>query len=111
MYMGSFTKNYVLMPGTCDLHIVYYPHGEHVVLIASKGGAPTNPDWHHNLRANPSVTVEIGTETKSMRAPVPDRSERDDLFARIVALMPGFGDYQKNTDGIIPLVVLEPTTR
>ncbi len=87
--------------------LVYYPYGEHVVLIASKGGAPTNPDWYHNLRANPDVTIEIGTETKPMRARIPERAERDDLFARIVALMPNFGEYQNNTDRIIPVVVLE----
>ena len=88
--------------------LIYYPDGERVVLIASKGGAPTNPDWYHNLRANPEVTIEIGTETKRMRARITERAERDDLFARVVALMPNFGEYQKNTERIIPVVVLEP---
>ncbi len=87
--------------------LIYYPDGERVVLVASKGGAPTNPDWYHNLRANPEVSIEIGTETKRMRARIPERAERDELFARIVALMPNFGQYQQNTDRVIPVVVLE----
>ena len=88
--------------------LAYYADGDNVVLIASKGGAPTNPDWFHNIKANPNVSVEIGTETKPMRARIPDRAERDEVFARVVAAMPGFGEYQQNTERIIPVVVLEP---
>lgn len=82
--------------------------GDAIVIIASKAGAPTNPDWFHNIKANPDVSVEIGTETKRMRARIAEPAERDDLYARVVAAMPGFGEYQKNTDRIIPVVVLEP---
>ena len=87
--------------------LVYYQHGDDIVLIASKGGAPTHPDWYHNLRANPDAAIEIGTETRRVRARVAERAERDDLFAKVVARMPNFGEYQKNTDRIIPVVVLE----
>jgi deazaflavin-dependent oxidoreductase (nitroreductase family) len=79
------------------------------VIIASKGGAPTNPDWYHNLRANPEVTVELGTETFPARASVPEGPERQRLFDQMVAQMPGFGEYQKNTARQIPVVVLERT--
>jgi deazaflavin-dependent oxidoreductase (nitroreductase family) len=88
--------------------LAYLPDGENVVIIASKGGAPTHPDWYHNIRANPDVSVEIGTETKPMRARISEGAERDEIFARVVAAMPNFGEYQQNTDRIIPVVVLEP---
>jgi deazaflavin-dependent oxidoreductase (nitroreductase family) len=88
--------------------LVYFPDGDNVVIVASKAGAPTNPDWYHNIKANPEVTVEIGAETKRMRARIPERSERDAYYERIVAVMPGFGEYQQNTERVIPVVVLEP---
>lgn len=89
--------------------LAYFADDGKVVIIASKGGAPTNPDWYHNIRANPDVSIEIGTETKPMRARIPAGAERDEIFGRVVAAMPGFGDYQKNTDRVIPVVVLEET--
>lgn len=77
------------------------------MVVAAKGGAPTNPDWYHNLLANPAATVELGTETFAVRAAVPDAAERDRRFARIVERMPGFGDYQQQTTRRIPVVVSE----
>ena len=87
--------------------LVYTTDGDRVVIIASKGGAPTHPDWYHNLVANPEVTVEIGEETYPARASVAQGAERDRIFAGVVALMPNFGEYQKNTDRLIPVVLLE----
>jgi deazaflavin-dependent oxidoreductase (nitroreductase family) len=87
--------------------LVYTRDGDRYVVIASKGGAPTNPDWFHNLRANPDVTLEIGTETFAARASVPEGEERQRLFAQMAALMPGFAEYQRNTTRQIPVVVLE----
>jgi deazaflavin-dependent oxidoreductase (nitroreductase family) len=87
--------------------VVYTTDNGHYVIIASKGGAPTNPDWFHNLRANPEVTVEIGTETFPARASVPTGAERDRLYDQMAAQMPGFAEYQKNTTRQIPVVVLE----
>jgi deazaflavin-dependent oxidoreductase (nitroreductase family) len=87
--------------------LVFTRDGDRIVVIASKGGAPTNPAWFHNLIANPDVTVEIGTERFEARAIIPDRAERDRLFDAQAAIMPGFRDYQNNTDRIIPVVVLE----
>lgn len=87
--------------------LVYTRDGDRYVVIASKGGAPTNPDWYHNVRANPRVTLEVGEETFEATATVVDGAERDRLFAAQAELMPGFKDYEKNTDRVIPVVVLD----
>jgi deazaflavin-dependent oxidoreductase (nitroreductase family) len=87
--------------------LAYTTDGDRLIVIASKGGAPTHPDWYHNLIANPDVTVELGTETFPARASVPDGEERDRLFAQMAAQRPRFADYQRNTTRRIPVVVLE----
>ena len=84
--------------------------GEDYVIIASKAGMPTNPDWYHNLVAHPTVKVEVGPETFEARARVTDGEERERLFAAQVALMPGFGDYQQKTTRVLPVIVLERTS-
>jgi deazaflavin-dependent oxidoreductase (nitroreductase family) len=86
--------------------LAYYPDGDRYVIIASKGGAPTNPDWYYNLLANPHVTIEVGTETFEADAVEITGEDRELLWKRIVERTPGFGDYQKKTDRIIPLVAL-----
>jgi len=87
--------------------IVYTTDGDSVVIIASKGGAPTNPDWFHNLVANPGVTVELPDETFEARARVAEGDERDRLFRAQADQMPNFDEYQKSTTRRIPVVVLE----
>jgi deazaflavin-dependent oxidoreductase (nitroreductase family) len=87
--------------------LVYTTAGDRIVVIASKGGAPTNPDWYHNLVANPQATVEVGAETFQARASVTSGDERERLFAAQAELMPGFAEYQRNTTREIPVVVLE----
>jgi deazaflavin-dependent oxidoreductase (nitroreductase family) len=81
--------------------------GEHYVIIASKGGSPTHPDWYHNLVANPEVTVEVGTERFQAHARIAEGEERDRLYAAQAAVMPGFAEYQTKTTCQIPVVVLE----
>src|SRR5688500_18705689 len=61
--------------------LAYQTDGDRFVIFASKGGAPTNPDWYHNLRANPEATVEVGTETISVRARVTEGEERERLWS------------------------------
>jgi deazaflavin-dependent oxidoreductase (nitroreductase family) len=78
-----------------------------VVIIASKGGAPTSPDWFHNLVANPDVTVELPTEKFEARARVAEEPEREQLYRAQAALMPNFAEYEKATTRKIPVVVLE----
>jgi deazaflavin-dependent oxidoreductase (nitroreductase family) len=81
--------------------------GEHYVVIASKGGSPTHPDWYHNLVALPDVTVEVADERFDARARIAQGEERDRLYAAQAALMPGFAEYQRKTTRQIPVVVLE----
>jgi deazaflavin-dependent oxidoreductase (nitroreductase family) len=88
--------------------LAYYPDDGRYVIIASKGGAPTNPDWYYNLLANPRVTAEVGTQTFEVDAVELAGEERDLVWKQIVEAMPGFGEYEKNTERIIPLVALTP---
>jgi deazaflavin-dependent oxidoreductase (nitroreductase family) len=87
--------------------LVYTTDGDRIVIIASKGGAPTHPDWYHNLIANPIVTVELPGETFQAQATIAAGAERRRLFDAQAALMPGFADYERNTTRQIPVVVLE----
>jgi len=86
--------------------LVYVADGDRMVIIASKAGAPTNPDWFHNLVANPHVIVEVGADRYGAAAEVAAGTERDELYATMVAKMPFFGEYQKNTERTIPVVTL-----
>jgi deazaflavin-dependent oxidoreductase (nitroreductase family) len=88
--------------------VVYTRDDGRFVIIASKGGAPTNPAWYHNLRANPKATIEVGTEAIPVKATITEGPERDRLFDAMSRVMPGFADYQRNTKRVIPVVVLEP---
>jgi deazaflavin-dependent oxidoreductase (nitroreductase family) len=88
--------------------LVYTKDGDQMVIIASKGGAPTNPDWYHNLAANPTATVELGEEQFATHAVIHQESaERDRLFDQMAEQMPNFAEYQRNTTRRIPVVVLE----
>jgi deazaflavin-dependent oxidoreductase (nitroreductase family) len=80
--------------------------GDNLVIIASKGGAPTNPDWYYNIVAHKTVTVEFGTETFQSLAEITSEPERSRLFSKMVEQMPGFADYQQKTSRVIPVIVL-----
>ena len=86
--------------------------GDNYVVIASKGGAPTHPDWYHNILAHPDVRVEVstanGVKRFAARARVAEGAERERLYAAQAAIMPGFAEYQRKTSRQIPVVVLEP---
>jgi deazaflavin-dependent oxidoreductase (nitroreductase family) len=82
--------------------------GERLAVIASKGGAPTNPDWYYNVTANPLVTVEVGTEKFQAHASVAEEPERTRLYNQMVEVMPGFDDYRRKTTRVIPVIVLTP---
>ena len=86
--------------------LAYHTDGERLVVIATKNGAPTHPDWYHNLVAHPDVSVEVGTESFEARATVVEGAERDELYAKRVAVMPIFAEYQAMTTRTIPVVVL-----
>lgn len=81
--------------------------GSDFIIIASKGGAPVNPDWYYNLVANPKVKIEVGTETFEAKAHVTDEPERTELYSRMAEKYPGFADYAKNTERVIPVIRLK----
>jgi deazaflavin-dependent oxidoreductase (nitroreductase family) len=87
--------------------LVYAPDGDALVIFASKAGAPDNPAWYHNLRATPTVTVEVGTETRELVARVAEGEERTRLWERQKRDAPGFAEYEAKTTRVIPVVVLE----
>jgi len=87
--------------------MMYQQVGDDLAVFASKAGADTNPDWFHNLRANPDATVEIGTETVAVRARVADDAERAPIWETQKERYPGFAEYEQKTDRVIPVVILE----
>jgi deazaflavin-dependent oxidoreductase (nitroreductase family) len=91
--------------------LAYTPDGDRYVIYASKGGAPSNPDWYHNLKAHPHVTIEVGTETIDVVASEASGEERDRLFRAQAERSPAFAEYQKKTERAIPVVVLTPEGR
>jgi deazaflavin-dependent oxidoreductase (nitroreductase family) len=88
--------------------VVYLADGDRLYVFASKAGAPTNPDWYHNLVANPDVTLEVGSETFPARATPLEGEERDRVFRRQADRMPGFAEYEQKAQGrVIPVIALE----
>lgn len=86
--------------------LMSFPDDQGWVIIASKGGAPTNPAWFHNLQANPDTSIEFGADTIPVTASVIPQPERDERWARIIAANPGFAGYEQKTERTIPLVRL-----
>ncbi len=84
-------------------------HEGHYLAVGSKGGAPENPVWVYNLRANPEVVVQDGPHTWAMTAREISGEERAIWWERAVAAYPSYADYQQKTDRLIPVFVLEPT--
>jgi deazaflavin-dependent oxidoreductase (nitroreductase family) len=89
--------------------LVYNREGDHYIVFASKAGAPTNPDWYHNLKAHPNASIEVGTDTIDVVASEVSGEERDRLFRAQVERAPQFGEYESKTDRVIPVVLLTPT--
>lgn len=80
--------------------------GERFVIIASKGGAPTHPDWYYNIVANPSVSVEVGTEQFEAKATVVKEPERTELYNKMASINPFFEEYRQKATRVIPVIVL-----
>ena len=87
--------------------LTYTNDGDRLCVAASKSGAPTNPNWYHNLIANPIVKVEAGGEAFKARATVQEDSERDRLWANHVAARPEFAEYPEKSGRVIPMITLE----
>jgi len=89
--------------------LAYFTDGRDVILVASKGGAPRNPAWLHNVRANPGVELWVGSRGGAYRARVANASERADLWPKAISAYSGFAGYQELApDREIPVVVCSP---
>ena len=86
--------------------LAFLPGEDSLYIFASKAGSPAHPDWYLNLVANPAVTVEVGTERYEATAETLTGAERDNVYANQVELHPNFGDYERKTDRVIPVVAL-----
>jgi deazaflavin-dependent oxidoreductase (nitroreductase family) len=93
--------------------VMFHRDGERYIVVASKSGAPDNPAWYDNLKANPVASVEVGTATGTekfeVRASQAEGEERDRIYAERVAIAPGFGEYERKTTRKIPVMILERT--
>jgi len=88
--------------------LAYQADGDRYVIFASKAGAPTNPDWFHNLRAHPHVTIEVGTDTIDVVASEASGEERDRLYRTQAERHSAFAEYAQRTERVIPVIVLTP---
>lgn len=93
--------------------LAYLPIDGKIIIVGSKAGADTNPDWVHNLRANPQARIEIGTRGASGKIDAYDvvarelpADERDATYPKVTAIAPNFADYQSKTTRVIPLFEL-----
>ena len=89
--------------------LAYFRDGDRYIVVASKGGAPTNPDWYYNLLANPRATIEVGKERLEVTAEPAGPAERERLWAMVIERNPAFKEYEKKTRRTIPLVILMPS--
>jgi deazaflavin-dependent oxidoreductase (nitroreductase family) len=87
--------------------MMYLADGDDHVVFASKAGAPTNPDWYHNLVANPRASIEVGEQTLNVTARVAEGETRERLWSTQKERYPGFADYEAKTTRQIPVVILE----
>ena len=87
--------------------LMYQDVGRGYAVFASKAGADTNPDWYHNVVANPRTEVEIGTGTVGVGARVAEGDERDRIWNRQKRDYPQFAEYEARTSRVIPVIVLE----
>jgi deazaflavin-dependent oxidoreductase (nitroreductase family) len=90
--------------------LAYHADGGRYVIFASKAGAPTNPDWYHNLKAHPNVEIEVGADTLDVLASEATGEERERLFRAQAESSPQFAEYEQKTDRVIPVIVLTPTS-
>ena len=87
--------------------LAYRTDGDRLVVFGSKAGAPTNPDWYHNLRANPRAKIEVGTEQLDVEAKIAEGEERDRIWEQQKRDIPNFAEYEQKTDRRIPVIILE----
>jgi deazaflavin-dependent oxidoreductase (nitroreductase family) len=89
--------------------LAYQSDDGRYVVFASKGGAPANPDWYHNLKAQPNVTIEVGADTIDVLASEATGEERERLYRTQAERIPQFAEYEQRADRVIPVILLTPT--
>jgi deazaflavin-dependent oxidoreductase (nitroreductase family) len=90
------------------LPLLYVEHGDGVAIIASRFGNTKHPGWYHNLRANPRATVEIRGKAREYEARLSTEAERAEIWAKAVAIYPGYERYKARAGRTIPIMVLSP---
>jgi deazaflavin-dependent oxidoreductase (nitroreductase family) len=90
--------------------LAYQSDGGRYVVFASKAGAPTNPAWYHNLKAQPNATIEVGSDTIEVVASEAAGEERERLYRTQAEWVPQFAEYEQQTERVIPVIVLTPST-
>ncbi len=111
---GYFANNTLLLLHTIGARsgeervnpLVTFEDGDRLVVIASKGGAPSHPDWYHNLVANPVVEVEYGPEKFKARATVAEEPERTELYEKMENQLAAFKEYKMKAGRVIPVITL-----
>jgi deazaflavin-dependent oxidoreductase (nitroreductase family) len=88
--------------------LAYHGDDGRYVIFASKGGAPQNPAWYHNVKAHPDVQIEVGTDTLDVTATELSGEERDRIYQAMAARAPQFAEYEQKTERTIPVVALVP---
>lgn len=86
--------------------VAYVQDGDRYVVIASKGGAPSHPDWYYNILSHPRLSVEVGMETFQVDAKVAEEPERTRLYNKMVEMLPAFDEYRRKAERAIPVIVL-----
>jgi len=111
---GIFANNTLLLLHTTGAKsgqervnpLVTFEDGDRLVVAASKGGAPSNPDWYYNVAANPLVSVEYGTEAFQAQATITSEPERTELYGKLANKFAGFAEYTEKTTRVIPILTL-----
>lgn len=111
---GYFANNTLLLLHTTGAKsgqerinpLVTFEDGDRLVIVASKGGAPSHPDWYHNIVANPTVGVEYGTEEFQAQATITEEPERTELYEKMESHFAAFTEYKQKAGRVIPVVTL-----
>ena len=90
------------------LPLIFIEEGDHIIIVASRGGLPSEPLWYKNLVANPECNVQIRRRKMKTKARTASPEEREALWPKLVAQYPDFASYATWTDRILPVVILEP---
>ena len=86
----------------------YFIDGGNYIIIASSTAFGTYPAWYHNLKANPKTTIQVKKQIIKVKADIADPAERQRFWTKLMEIAPGYGDYQKRTERLIPIIVLHP---